>query len=98
MLKQYISAKVKVATDGFFVGWLTNNSNQTIYAVYTFARGGKPYAPEGGGTTIRPGQTVGGELGGIWAVGDVDTKPPRIFWYAALQSDVDQGKQCFPPW
>lgn len=64
----------------------------------TFARGGRPYAPEGGGTSIQSGQTVGGELGGIWATGDVDTNPPEIFYYAALQSDVDQGKQCFPPW
>lgn len=97
-LNGFITAKVKVAPDGFVVGWLTNNSNQTAYVQYTFARGGKPYPPETGGVTIRSGQTVGGEGGGIWAAGDADTNPPGIFWNAVLQSDADQAKRCPPEW
>ena len=96
---KFVTARVKVAADGFVVGWLTNNSNQTLYVSYTFARGGKPFKPETGATSIRPGQTVGGEGGGIWASGsDVDTSPPQIFWYAVLQSDSNQGKNCGNAW
>lgn len=94
----FVTATVKVASDGFVVGYLTNHSNQTLYVSYTFARGGKPYGPDTGATTIRPGQTAGGELGGIWASGNVDTNPPRIFWYAVLQSDENAGKNCSSAW
>jgi hypothetical protein len=98
-LTSFIGYKVVLAPDGFVVGWLTNKSNQTVYVRYTFARGGKPYPPETGGVTIQPGQTVGGEGGGIWAsANDVDSNPPAIFWNAVLQSDVNQGKQCPSPW
>ena len=75
-LTSFIGYKVVLDPDGFVVGWLTNKSNQTVYVRYTFARGGKPYPPETGGVTIQPGQTVGGEGGGIWAsANDVDSKP-----------------------
>jgi len=96
---KYVTSTVKVGSDGFVIGHLTNNSNETLYVSYTFARGGKP-AKEmgvGGAVTIRPGQTVGGEGGGVWASG-VDTNPPQIFWYAVLQSDVNQGKSCGSAW
>jgi hypothetical protein len=96
---QYVTGTAKVGSDGFIVGNLTNNSNQTLYVSYTFARGGKPAKDTAGGVTIRPGQTVGGEGGGIWEAADsVDTNPPKIFWYAVLQSDVDAGKSCGSAW
>lgn len=96
---KYVTATVKVGSDGFVIGHLTNNSNQTLYVSYTFARGGKPAKQMGvgGAVTVRPGQTVGGEGGGVWASG-VDTNPPGIFWYAVLQSDADQGKNCGSAW
>jgi hypothetical protein len=40
---------------------------------------------------LQPGQTISGAP--IIAFG-VDTNPPEIFWYAVLQSDTDQGKNC----
>jgi hypothetical protein len=96
---EFVGYKVALAPDEFVVGWLTNKSNQTVYVRYTFGRAGKPYSPETGGVTIHPGQTVGGEGGGIWApASDVDSNPPEIYWNAMLQSDVDQGKQCPSPW
>ncbi|HKV26080.1 MAG TPA: tetratricopeptide repeat protein [Candidatus Acidoferrum sp.] len=94
----FVSARVKVASDGFVVGFLTNNSNQTLYVTYTFGRGGKPYGPESGAVSIRSGQTVGGEMGGIWATNDVDHNPPEIFWYAVPQSDENAGKNCGSAW
>lgn len=100
-MDKWVSGTVKVASDGFVVGHLSNNSNQILYVSYTFAQGGMPSksAGVGGGVTIHPGQTVGGEGGGMWTIGNTaDTNPPHIYWHAVLQSDVDQGKQCGSEW
>ena len=48
---------------------------------------------DSGGGVIAPGQTVGGEGGGIWST-DADKNPPEIFWYAVLESDENVGKAC----
>jgi hypothetical protein len=79
------------------VGSLTNNSNQVLYVSFTFARGGKPSNAlgVGGAVTLQPGQTISGTP--VVAF-NVDTNPPYIYWYAVLQSDIDQGKNCGSAW
>ncbi len=50
---KYVASTARVASDGFVAGDLTNNSNQSLYVSYTFARGGKPNGPDTWAVTIR---------------------------------------------
>lgn len=69
---------------------------------YTFGRGGQPAKNETGSITLNPGQTIGGEGSGIWATSTgsaaVDSNPAHLYWYAVLQSDANQLKNCGSPW
>ena len=94
---KYIGYTVKATSDGEVIGSLTNNSNQTLYVAFTFAKNGQPSKDMGvgGAVTLNPGQTISGTP--IIAFG-MDTNPPRIYWNAVLQSDIDQGKNCPSAW
>jgi hypothetical protein len=86
-----VQGTVKVGSDGWVSGYLTNNSNQTLYVSYTFKQNGVPSTAmaNAGGTTIQGGQTVGGEGQGLYSTG-ADKNPPEIYWYAVLKSEHDQ--------
>jgi hypothetical protein len=86
-----VQGTVKVGSDGWVSGYLTNNSNQTLYVSYTFKQNGVPSTAmaNSGGTTIQGGQTVGGEGQGLYSTG-ADKNPPEIYWYAVLKSEHDQ--------
>lgn len=96
----FVTGTSKLNSDGIAVGFLTNNSNQPLWVTYTFARGGQAAKDETGSLTIRPGQTRGGEGGGIWAATSgasaVDSSPVKIYWFAVPQSESDQS--CGTPW
>lgn len=100
-MTQYVTANVHVNTDGIVVGSLTNNSNMAVYVTFSFARGGQPDKFGAGSVTLLPGQRMGGEGSGIWAVskgaGAVDSNPPRFFYSAILQSDSNTPG-CLPNW
>lgn len=101
-MTHFVTAKGQLNSDGIVVGYLTNNSNQPVYVTYTFGRGGQPAKNETGSITLNPGQTIGGEGSGIWATSTgpaaVDSNPPHLYWYAVLQSDANQLKNCGSPW
>jgi hypothetical protein len=86
-----VQGTVKVGTDGWVIGYLTNNSDQTLYVSYTFKQNGVPSTAmsNAGGTTIQGGQTVGGEGQGLYSIG-ADKNPPEIYWYAVLKSEHDK--------
>ncbi len=86
-----VQGTVKVGSDGWVSGYLTNNSNQTLYVSYTFKQNGVPSnaMANAGGTTIQGGQTVGGEGQGLYSTG-ADKNPPEIYWYAVLKSEHDR--------
>jgi hypothetical protein len=86
-----VQGSVKIGTDGWVIGYLTNNSNQTLFVSYTFKQNGVPSTAmaNAGGTTIQAGQTVGGEGQGLYSTG-ADKNPPEIYWYAVLKSEHDQ--------
>ena len=86
-----VQGTVKIGSDGWVSGYLTNNSNQTLFVSYTFKQNGVPSTAmaNSGGTTIQEGQTVGGEGQGLYSTG-ADKNPPEIYWYAVLKSDHDQ--------
>ena len=86
-----VQGTVKVGSDGWVSGYLTNNSNQTLFVSYTFKQNGVPSTAmaNSGGTTIQGGQTVGGEGQGLYSTG-ADKNPPEIYWYAVLKSDHDK--------
>lgn len=96
----FVTGTSKLNPDGLAVGFLTNNSNQPLWVTYTFARGGQPDKNQAGSLTLKPGQTVGGEGGGIWAVTSgaaaVDSSPVKIYWFAVPLSD--ENKLCGTPW
>jgi hypothetical protein len=93
-----VRGSVRVGSDGWVIGTLTNNSNETLYVFYTFKRNGAPSndMSNAGATTIRGGSTVGGEGQGLYST-TADKNPPEIYWYAVLQSDKNQGK-CSHSW
>jgi hypothetical protein len=86
-----VQGSVKIGSDGWVSGYLTNNSNQALYVSYTFKQNGVPSnaMANAGGTTIQAGQTVGGEGQGLYSTG-ADKNPPEIYWYAVLKSDHDK--------
>lgn len=86
-----VQGSVKVGTDGWVIGYLTNNSAETLYVSYTFKQNGVPSnaMANAGGTTIQAGQTVGGEGQGLYSTG-ADKNPPQIYWYAVLKSEHDR--------
>jgi len=86
-----VQGSVKVGSDGWVSGYLTNNSNQTLFVSYTFKQNGVPSTAmaNSAGTTIQGGQTVGGEGQGLYSTG-ADKNPPEIYWYAVLKSDHDK--------
>jgi hypothetical protein len=86
-----VQGTVKVGSDGWVSGYLTNNSNQALFVSYTFKQNGVPSTAmaNSGGTTIQGGQTVGGEGQGLYSTG-ADKNPPEIYWYAVLKSEHDQ--------
>ncbi len=71
-----VQGTVKIGSDGWVSGYLTNNSNRALFVSYTFKQNGVPSKcdGEGGGTTIQGGQTVGGEGQGLYSTG-ADKKP-----------------------
>jgi hypothetical protein len=86
-----VQGTVKIGSDGWVSGYLTNNSNQTLYVSYTFKQNGVPSTAmaNAGGTTIQGGQTVGGEGQGLYSTG-ADKNPPEIYWYAVLKQEHDK--------
>ena len=86
-----VQGTVKIGSDGWVSGYLTNNSNQTLYVSYTFKQNGAPSTAmaNAGGTTIQGGQTVGGEGQGLYSTG-ADKNPPEIYWYAVLKLEHDK--------
>ena len=86
-----VRGTVKVGSDGFVIGSLTNSSSATLYVSYTFKKNGVPSndMANAGATTIRGGQTVGGELQGLYST-TADNNAPKIYWYAVLSSDHDK--------
>jgi hypothetical protein len=101
-MTKWVTATDRVNPDGVVVGFVTNHSNQKLWVMFVFARGGKYAKDQAGAVYAMPGQTVGGEGGGIWATGSgpgaVDTHPPGFWFYAVLASDEDQGEHCQSPW
>jgi len=90
-MTSWVKGTVKVGSDGWVIGYLTNNSNQPLYVSYTFKQNGVPSTAmsNAGATTIQGGQTVGGEGQGLYSTG-ADKNPPEIYWYAVLKSEHDQ--------
>jgi hypothetical protein len=86
-----VQGSVKIGSDGWVSGYLTNNSNQALFVSYTFKQNGVPSTAmaNAGGTTIQGGQTVGGEGQGLYSTG-ADKNAPQIYWYAVLKSEHDQ--------
>jgi hypothetical protein len=86
-----VQGTVKIGSDGWVSGYLTNNSNQTLFVSYTFKQNGVPSTAmaNAGATTIQGGQTVGGEGQGLYSTA-ADKNPPEIYWYAVLKSEYDQ--------
>jgi hypothetical protein len=72
-----VQGKAEIGSDGWVSGYLTNNSNQTLYVSYTFKQNGVPSTAmaNAGGTTIQGGQTVGGEGRGLYSTGADKTLP-----------------------
>jgi hypothetical protein len=68
-MSKWVQATNTVGSDGWVVGHLTNTSLNTLYVSYTFGVNGvpRPSMRNAGATTIQPGQTVGGELGGLYS-------------------------------
>ncbi|MDE2113151.1 MAG: sel1 repeat family protein [Alphaproteobacteria bacterium] len=101
-MNSFVTAISKLNPDGIAVGFLTNHSNQSLYVSYAFTRGGVVETSTAAAVTVQPGQTVGGEGGGVWAGTSgptgVDSDPPRIRYSAWLQSEEDQGKNCKVAW
>lgn len=98
-MTSWVRGSVKVGSDGWVIGHFTNNSSQTLYVMYAFKKNGVPsnsMADQGAGT-VKPGQTVGGELQGLYST-SADKNPAEIYWYAVLQSDIDAGKRCEHHW
>jgi hypothetical protein len=86
-----VKGSVKVGSDGWVIGYLTNNSTEAVYVSYTFKQNGVPSKnlSNTGGTTIQGGQTVGGELQGLYST-EADKNPAQIYWYAVRQADHDK--------
>jgi hypothetical protein len=86
-----VQGTVKVGSDGWVIGYLTNNSTETLYVSYTFKQNGVPSTDmaNAGGTSIQGGQTVGGEGQGLYSTG-ADKNQARIYWYAIRQVDHDK--------
>ena len=93
VMNSYVNGTTRVESDGWVTGHLTNTSSQPLYVSWAFKKNGVPDGPDAGGGVINPGQTVGGEGGGIWST-NADKNPPEIYWYAVLKSDEDAGKPC----
>lgn len=95
VMNNYVEGNVRVNADGWVSATLTNTSTQPLYVSWSFKKNGVPASnmADTGGGTINPGQTVGGEGGGIWST-DADKNSPEIYWYAVLKSDSDAGKPC----
>jgi hypothetical protein len=91
-----VTARAKLAGDGMVVGYLTNNSNQTLLVSTTFVKDGKPLRGQTVQVTIKPGMTVGGEAGGVWVPRESVDYPPSIVKYAVPWSQADQN--CREPW
>ena len=80
------SATVKVTTligpghcPGEAAAYITNHSSNTLWCEAGFFKGGSIDKGGIGGTTVRSGQTIGGEGGGLWECGaDV---PARAAFY-----------------
>ena len=94
VMNSYVVGKPRVNPDGWVSATLTNTSSQALYVSWSSKRTESRLAT----WEIRrrghyPGQTVGGEGGGIWST-DADKNPPEIYWYAVLKSDSDAGKSC----
>jgi len=94
-MNKWLRGSARVERDGFVTGHLTNTSTQALYVSWSFKKNGVAAGnmADAGGGVINPGQTVGGEGGGIWST-DADKNPPEIYWYAVLKSDEDAGKTC----
>jgi hypothetical protein len=86
-----VQGSVKIGTDGWVIGYLTNNSTETLYVSYTFKQNGVPSKDmaNAGGTSIQGGQTVGGEGQGLYSTG-ADKNQARIYWFAVRQADHDK--------
>jgi hypothetical protein len=86
-----VQGSVKIGTDGWVIGYLTNNSTETLFVSYTFKQNGVPSKDmaNAGGTSIQGGQTVGGEGQGLYSTG-ADKNQSRIYWYAVRQADHDK--------
>jgi hypothetical protein len=86
-----VQGSVKIGSDGWVIGYLTNNSTETLYVSYTFKQNGVPSKDmaNAGGTSIQGGQTVGGESQGLYSTG-ADKNQARIYWYAVRQTDKDK--------
>jgi hypothetical protein len=93
-----VQGTVKVGSDGWVIGYLTNNSTEALYVFYTFKQNGVPSKDmaNGGGTSIKGGQTVGGESQGMYSTG-ADKNQPGIYWYAVRQVDHD-ANGCVHKW
>jgi len=75
---------------GEAVGHLSNHSTGSADCVFAFLKGG--IWTDGGGMLVRPGESVGGELSGMWACG---TDKPQMR-YACFQegSTSQNGASC----
>jgi hypothetical protein len=83
-----VQGSVKIGTDGWVAGYLTNSSAETLYVFYTFKQNGVPSNEMGnaGGTSVIAGQTVGGEAKGLYSTG-ADKDQARFYWYAVRETD-----------
>jgi len=92
-----VSGTIKV-NGSEVIARLTNNSNRVLWVSYTFKKNGVPSTSmaDAGATTIAPGQTVGGEGGGMYSY-NADTNPSEIYWYAVSKTEHDQSG-CMHTW
>jgi hypothetical protein len=68
--------------DGELAAYLTNNSGIKVTCVQKFERNGV-LSGSGAQVHMRPGETVGGESGGLWECGHADTDSYKFYCIAA---------------
>ena len=78
---------------GEVTGTLTNDTNIAVDCVWGFHKNGGYNGGDNGEGTVQPGQTTGGETGGLWTCG-ADDSQMRYACFAKNSTDV-HGNLCW---
>jgi hypothetical protein len=90
--KQYIIARSKWGTDGWYYLWLKNTSNTKLWVRVRVLRKDGTYGPPSL-VTLKPGEEDGGAYGGLWYT-DAH-KSGRYQWCVMLPDDYSAWDSCW---